>query len=1379
MTLLSPSDHKTSFRPIRSAHRATFPVVVLFAVLTGPVVLAQQPSTTGLQKRLLAQSPTDLAKKSRALGDASRGAIVFHQVSVGCAKCHSVGEDDNDSLGPNLARLGTVAPNDDAYIVRSILDPSSEVRKGYETITVLKTDGKVLSGLKIKSDENGVVLRDPSTGSATTIKDDEIEEVSPSKISIMPESITAGMTGEQPFYDLVRYVIELRDGGVERAKQLQPPKSLIAFTLPEYESKVDHAGLIRSLDQEAMNRGKAIYDRLCVNCHGTKDKPGSLPTALRFAEGKFRVGSDPYSMYHTLTHGFGLMVPQTWMVPRQKYDVVHYIRQTFVRRHNPGQFREVDEEYLSGLPVGDTFGPEPREFSPWSDMDYGPWMFNTVEVGKGGSNIAYKGLAVRLDPGPGGVARGNQWMLFDHDTMRVAAAWSRNAAASENSSEHGFIDWQGIHFDGRHQAHPHAVGDIAFSNPSGPGWANPGTGKFDDDSRVLGRDDRRYGPLPRDWAKYRGAFQTGESIAVSYSVGDMSVLESFGQIESAAQGSNLTTENSGDESRAESPAHPGFVRLMRLGPSCQKQIVSVATDPDETAELTEIDGGAAVFSTPNSPAQADSNSQPSPVLAGKFDGSGWLEIKDAEEFDTAKSDFTITARVRTDSDGVVFTRTLPKEKWVPNGTMLFIRGGRLCYDIGWVGVVATKKRIANDRWHDIALVWKRQGEQVRLYIDGKIAGSGSLSPKDSLSDAVLRIGYGTENFPGTSRFDGSIEDVRFYRLALSTEQIKSPPAKSDALLGRWLSNHDMGPEVTVVKDSQVIAKRQTRLLSGIAGDTEGMTWRQHDNRLCVEIPPSERERRLAIWTKRIDVGRSVAGQSVPDNSPAEGMKSVANRLTASLSDQAKLLLDAADWSQSLDRQSKPLWPEVLKSNIQTYSHTGSGDDRHDGGSGFEVDVLSAPESNPWLARLRFSGLDFFPGGDSMAISTWDGDVYHVSGLLSSGERNDAPGQLKWRRIASGLFQPLGVKIVDQTIYVTCRDQLVILRDRNNDGGVDHYQCFNNDHQVTEHFHEFAMGLQRDDAGNFYYAKSARHALTAIVPHHGTLLKVSPDGAKTEIVAFGFRAANGVCLNPDGTFIVTDQEGHWNPKNRINWVTPGGFYGNMYGYHDVTDESDDAMNPPLCWITNSFDRSPAELLWVESPRWGNLNGTLLNLSYGYGKIYTVPHQKLSQSLVQGGMCQLPIPQFPTGTMRGRFNPADGHLYICGLFAWGSSQQAKEGGLYRIRYTGEGATMPVKFSAVGDTLSVTFSDPIAPESLHNENSFALKTWSLKRTKNYGSKHYDELDKTITGVQLSGDGKTVTLTIADLEPTWCYELKCRLNRASDASSIERVVHGTIHQL
>jgi hypothetical protein len=397
--------------------------------------------------------------------------------------------------------------------------------------------------------------------------------------------------------------------------------------------------------------------------------------------------------------------------------------------------------------------------------------------------------------------------------------------------------------------------------------------------------------------------------------------------------------------------------------------------------------------------------------------------------------------------------------------------------------------------------------------------------------------------------------------------------------------------------------------------------------------------------------------------------------------------------------------------------------------------------------------------------------------LSQLNTEETTSKLTWKRIASGLFQPLGVKYHQGKIFVTCRDQLVILRDLNGDDEIDHYLSYNNDHQVTDHFHEFAMGLQIDDAGYFYYAKSARHALPALVPHHGTLLRISPDGKRTKIMAVGFRAANGVCLNPDGTFIVTDQEGHWNPKNRINWVKPGGFYGNMYGYHDVTDSSDEAMTPPLCWITNNFDRSPAELLWVESEAWGPLNGMLLNLSYGFGKVFVVPHEHTKSGLVQGGMCELPIPQFPTGVMRGRFHPVDQQLYLSGMFAWAGNQQ-QPGGFYRLRYTGKPVHVPAELHARPDGISLRFTAPVDADFAKQVDRYAIQTWSLRRTKNYGSKHFDEKKLKVSSVEVSEDRQTVFLKIDDVQPTWSMEIVYSL-KGSDGKTFSGTIHNTIHEL
>ncbi len=63
--------------------------------------------------------------------------------------------------------------------------------------------------------------------------------------------------------------------------------------------------------------------------------PARCRSSLRFASGVFKNGSDPYRMYQTLTLGFGQMPPQTWMVPVQKYDVIHYIREEYLKAANP------------------------------------------------------------------------------------------------------------------------------------------------------------------------------------------------------------------------------------------------------------------------------------------------------------------------------------------------------------------------------------------------------------------------------------------------------------------------------------------------------------------------------------------------------------------------------------------------------------------------------------------------------------------------------------------------------------------------------------------------------------------------------------------------------------------------------------------------------------------------------------------------------------------------------------------------------------------------------------------------------------------------------------------------------------------------------------
>ena len=267
--------------------------------------------------------------------------------------------------GPTWPRSARDTPDKD--LVESILEPSKVIKKGYEPVTIATDDGRTITGLLVEERPDAIVLRDPAQdGKPVAIARDRIEQRRDGGPSLMPAGLVNALASRQQFLDLLRYLMEIAEYGPARARALRPDPALVAPPLPEYERRLDHAGLIAGLDPASLRRGEAIYTRVCANCHGTRDQPGSLPNAPRFASAALKNGSDPYSLYRTITDGFGQMAPQTWMVPRQKYDVIHYIRETFLKPHNPGQYVTINRAYFDRLPKGTPAAPRRRRSSPGS-----------------------------------------------------------------------------------------------------------------------------------------------------------------------------------------------------------------------------------------------------------------------------------------------------------------------------------------------------------------------------------------------------------------------------------------------------------------------------------------------------------------------------------------------------------------------------------------------------------------------------------------------------------------------------------------------------------------------------------------------------------------------------------------------------------------------------------------------------------------------------------------------------------------------------------------------------------------------------------------------------------------------------------------------------
>ena len=368
--------------------------------------------------------------------------------------------------------------------------------------------------------------------------------------------------------------------------------------------------------------------------------------------------------------------------------------------------------------------------------------------------------------------------------------------------------------------------------------------------------------------------------------------------------------------------------------------------------------------------------------------------------------------------------------------------------------------------------------------------------------------------------------------------------------------------------------------------------------------------------------------------------------------------------------------------------------------GFAIDTLTLPYKNPWNALMFVGGHDFLPDGRGV-VCTAHGDVWIVSGI------DEDLQVLRWKRYATGLHHPLGLKVVDDDIYILGSDQITIPRDLNNDGEADFYENFNNGFMNEGGDHQFATCLETDPQGNFYFLTCASGS-----PHGGCLMQVSADGKNIGVVATGFRNPNGMSISPVGLITAADQQGNWVPETRLDIVGAGGFYGYFPTHKRPTPPR--WFNGPLCFIPRAFDNSAGGQVWVPDAAWDSLGGKLLHLSYGRcSMMLTLMDQSVPG---QGGIVPLPG-RFLSGAMRGRFNSSDGHLYVSGLNGW-QTAALRDGSLQRVRRTAQPLNIPTEFSSHENGIRIRFSDPLDANEAGNPENYSIEQWNYHWTEEYGS-------------------------------------------------------------
>lgn len=453
------------------------------------------------------------------------------------------------------------------------------------------------------------------------------------------------------------------------------------------------------------------------------------------------------------------------------------------------------------------------------------------------------------------------------------------------------------------------------------------------------------------------------------------------------------------------------------------------------------------------------------------------------------------------------------------------------------------------------------------------------------------------------------------------------------------------------------------------------------------------------------------------------------------------------------KSSQPLWTEEIITQGKMASENAS----------YVVDTITIPFDNPHKALFFTSGHDFL-SPDTMAVCTVHGDVWLVSGV---GDKLD---KLRWKRFATGLFQPLGLVAKKEGIYVLGRDQITLLNDTDNNGEADSFECFTNRFPTSPGGHDYTTCLETDDDGNFYF----------ITAKQG-IWRLSPDGKQLDNIAGGLRNPNGLGVGPGPIITAAPQEGEWTPASYIGEARPGDWFG--YGGPKVAPERPLGWTQPLCFIPRRRDNSSGGQVWVTSDRWGPLKDQLLHFSYGQCRPMLVLREVVSGQ-PQGGTVDMPL-LFDSGAMRGRFSPYDGQLYVTGLRGW-TTAATQDGCLQRVRYTGKPVHMPINFRTLQNGVAITFTESLRRDAAQDVENYHLEQWNYRYAASYGSPDFKVSDPKQEGhdvvrvesATLLEDDRTVFLEIKDLKPVNQLTVGYALTAAS-GEEFRHTVAYTIHNL
>ncbi|GGY97362.1 hypothetical protein GCM10010365_14730 [Streptomyces poonensis] len=412
--------------------------------------------------------------------------------------------------------------------------------------------------------------------------------------------------------------------------------------------------------------------------------------------------------------------------------------------------------------------------------------------------------------------------------------------------------------------------------------------------------------------------------------------------------------------------------------------------------------------------------------------------------------------------------------------------------------------------------------------------------------------------------------------------------------------------------------------------------------------------------------------------------------------------------------------------------------------------LTLTDLRPDGFEPQVSGMDWLPDG-RLAISTWGGsdnvagEVYLLDNVTGATSRE----KVTVKKVADGLREPMGIKYVDGSLYVSQKHELTRLVDRDGDDVTDEYRTVAT-WPYGGNFHEFAFGLLHRD-GHFYVNLSVAIDLGGATtvpqpaPGRGTTYKVNAKTGRITPIAGGLRTPNGLGWGPDGGLFATDNQGGWLPASKLVHIKQDRFFNH---YTEPAGSFEDSpVTEPVLWLPqNEIGNSPSTPLLL---RKGQFAGQMLIGDVTYGGLQRAYLEKV-KGQYQGAVFRY-TQGLEAGVNRITLGP-DGAIYAGGLGAdgnWGQEGKLRFG-LQKLTPNG-GNTFDIRtMRAVPGGFDLTYTQPVSAETASQlAERYQAEQWRYTPTADYGGPKIAEEELAVRSATLSKDGRTVRLRLDGLKP------------------------------